>query len=760
MNNNIKDNILLRIENLIAEYEVGLGFLQNRKMTSFDVSTLPPTLGKMLTLAATQSPEFSNVAIVTTATFNLAHMYGQVRPAINDPAYSQDSISPNFYAIIIAPSGASKDLTYRALLKTTKKGLKHIADLKEAEENERALAAFIRRALKDNPTFDVNTITEEDYIDPNKPKLELVSDMESTRGGVAKQLSSLARSSYGMSAIFESELGMAIQSSTSAAEVITLLSKLFDMGSSTSAQFKSAEAQEQSIADMFPNFLGISSPTPFYQSDGAVRKTLVPAMETALARRTTIIFSSLDEDYENMYIPGSLEEERETLANSGRIVAELTAELQDILLTTVESLVDDKSIMMDEEAATVYLDYKGYNKKLAQRMVLKNGESVEALEIAGRAWKCLRIAALWTLAENSRIIPKHILIAAIYFADYTAQHLTRFSNAMKLEDYQLFIKDWEQGLFQNDTLPIDQAITRGYITSVTAAAIQAFLKPVNSRLSGSATVAYNDVLNSFIFTPIIKNTSNLYSYRATRGHTTDTITKASIDKPVTVFEKLLTADSSFTPFDQDITKLIVLQVDKSQLSMQMINKYLCDTTHFIATRTDIDDSHSFTLILPVSTEVTRDEYKYISMSIATQLMLHVLPEVCEASTIFHGYDSATCLVANENSKLYDISGLKGQHASGAPVSILEFKAAIKPTKAVVDKYFKSEIMDNQALIIDMLNASSTKLLLFASIVNDLVIHYVPTDSIESFIDSTNASLEVSIINEDKITYLLEPFKDL
>lgn len=60
----------------------------------------------------------------------------------------------------------------------------------------------------------------------------------------------------------------------------------------------------------------------------------------------------------------------------------------------------------------------------------------------------------WNNQHAVRRIDAATLKAAIYFCDYTAQHLTRFANTLELKDYELFINDWQQGFFDN-VLPID-----------------------------------------------------------------------------------------------------------------------------------------------------------------------------------------------------------------------------------------------------------------------------------------------------------------
>ena len=121
---------------------------------------------------------------------------------------------------------------------------------------------------------------------------------------------------------------------------------------------------------------------------------------------------------------------------------------------------------------------------------------------------------------------------------------------------------------------------------------------------------------------------------------------------------------------------------------------------------------------------------------------------------------ATVLSGTPPCKLFDISGILGNQASGADVQLLSIKPDTKPSAAAISKYLQDEIVQYKQLIIDMLNASSNPLLLFASILYDMKAHYVSDEQVLSFIDSVNSSLVTSIDEQTKQIYLIEPFVNL
>ena len=757
----IEERILSNLETLIAQYENELTFLQNRSMSRFDTTKLPKVIQDMVKLATAKTPSFSNISAVAVSNFVLSHLFGQLRPVINDPIYSDDKIGINTYSIIISRSGSGKDSTYQALSKAVSSAHELINKQHLSELEDKARQKFIKDAKKVTPDLDESTVTREAYAHLiDKPETTIAS-LGSTRGGLTTSLNRMAKNTYGIKSLFASELGLAIQSNSAIVEVLELFSTLFDMGESVSPEFKTQESKEESVNGMFPNLLGISSPAPFY-TEGNVRKLLVPMLTTSLARRVSVVFSNASEEFENEYIPETPTERREIQAKSRVILKEYTEELNNHFVKCVKHTLTDPVIMFDDEAQFIYDDYKSYTQDLSKYLLLKNGDSVEGIEMSGRAFKMGRIAATWALAQNKRIIDAATLKAAIYFCDYTAQHLTRFAHTLELKDYEVFINDWEQGFIDN-VLPVDQAITKGYISTkhLNKGALENFLKPVNSKLEGVATVSYNDKTNAFVFVPVIKDVGGDYSYRAIPGHLKDSpIPNVCNNKPMEALGRLLSVNSSINPFVEDTTNFVILTVEHSFLSMQMLSKYLNKTNHFISTAKDPANHHSFTVIIPVNSVIKKSDYKYIALSIANQLMLRVAPEICQWDVTHYGYEGSVVLTATQPANLFDISGILGNLASGADVPLLSVKPAVKPNAAIITKYLQDEILEYKQTLIDMLDASSNPLLLFATIVYDMKVHYVSDDKILDLIDNVNSSLIKSIDEQTKQTYLIEPFINL
>lgn len=746
----IEHKILSDLKHLIDQYEEELTFLKNRSFDKFDTTLLPKPLQDMIKIANAKTPSFSNISALAVSNFVLSHMFGQVRPTLNDGVYSDDAIGLNTYSIIIAKSGGGKDSTYQALMKTTYSALELVSIQQAQEATEKARSKYIREMKRANPKFDESSVVPDDYTHTIPKPESTIASLASTRGGLSTSINRMSQSSYGIKSLFASELGLAIQANPSVIEVLELFSILFDMGQSVSPEYKTQESKEESILGMFPNLLGISSPAPFYQ-EGNVRKLLVPMLTTSLARRVSVVFSNAKEEFENEEIPKSTIEKRQLQNESRLILRDLTEQLNQHFHTCMKSLISNRSIMFDDEAAQVYDDYKSYTQEKSKYLLLKDGDSVEGIEMSGRAFKMGRIAALWAIAQGKQIIDVPTLEAAIYFVDYTASHLLRFAATLELKDYELFIDDWQQGFFDN-VLPIDQAITRGYISTkqLNEQSLRNFLKPVNSRLEGIATVSYNDKSNAFIFTPVTKNLSDTYDYRAVPGTVlTRPLATVINNKPMEALGKLLTVTSTFNPFAAETTKFVVIPTNEPMISRAYIHKYIENIHHFM---TDT------ALILPVNAVITKDQYKYVTMSIANQLMLRVQPTDCEHGSLHYGVSGSMLSTSSDPiAKLFDVSGILGNYASGVDVPLLYAKSDVKPSPAVISKYLKEDILAHKQALVEALAVSSLPLLLFANIIADMAAHWVEPERILELVHEVNAALETSFTTEIISEYLITPF---
>ena len=757
----IKNNLNLLIQDYESSSE--LQFMFNSKTAEYDISQLPNIIQDMTRLVTTKSSSFSDISAVGMALFVLSGLFGQARPQISAQAYSDDILGVNFYGLILAGSGKGKDSSHKALIKACGKAFAHVQHLKEKSAVEKAKRVYIKTMAQSNPDFDKSQVAFNDYEDIANKFIEdlepIVADIKSSRGGLTSSMNRMSDSEYGITSIFSSELSMSIESSPFPPEVLELLATVYDMGESNISSFKSAESKEKALQGVYPNFLGITNATSFF-TEGPTRNVLVPKLKGAFLRRMFTIFSDTDEEYQNVIQPTNRADKKLLQVKNRQVIHELTSSIDNRLLEAIKGLLGNTTIAFDTEAESLYDDYFGYCESIAMRLELTDSTSTEATEVSGKAFRTGRVAALFALAQNKRIVDYKTLKAAILFADHCSVHSVRLMKALSLQKYQLMVLHYEDGVFGN-TLSLSEAITRGYITTkeVGSKAMMNFLSPVNSDMKGRCVVTYCEEKHEFTFTPLARNTNNLYSFRATKVISEDKpVPKELINKGVNIFSKLLITNSSINSFIGNTTKVVILTVDKSLLSIGLVNHYLADIKHWIAYKSDAEDESSFTVILPVNMEISKSDYKFISMSIAEQFLLNVAPETCEPEYIHHGYNDAVQFSSDATAKLFDVSGIITNAATSTAVPKLLTKASAKPTAAAINKFVTTEIETNIETIINITNVSNTPLLFLASIAYTMLCKYVSDEVTENVINSINNSIEHSFSAEDINKYVLEPFK--
>lgn len=751
--------------NLINYFEQEIDLIPLNKTKTFDLTVLPSIVQDLVQVALTKTPSFANITATSIVTFCLSELFGQLRPRIVDSIYSPDSLGLPYYSIVLSGSGSGKDSTYNAMKTAMRSAYEYIEKLKTDEIEDIAKKIFIAQMKREDPDFDITTVRQEHYQHLVKPPEETTISLRSTRGGITSSLNRLDRYQWGTKSMFSSEFAMAMQGSGTVTEVFELFSEMFDNGSAASPEFKTEENKEKPITDKFINMLGISSPTMFY-TDEAVKNKLIPLISTALARRMFFVSPEVKEDYENLVIPDSTEGVRELLANNRLKHRQLIESTNEELLRAVETVKDSKTLVFEDSAAQLYEDYKAYTQYKATVISTILPNSILALEMQGRAFKLGRVAGLWALAQNTCRIDVPTLQAAIYFAEHSAEHLSRFAKQISMKPYDLLANDYISGVV-NGILPVDKAITLGYITSATQSTIKAFLEPLNSSLKGIAVVNYSDKDNAFKFIATEKNESvGDYSYSANKVSTPSdrenvtSYTYVKDNAKLSTIINLITTDSTYNPFGtKDSTKFVVLDIKSSNISIEILHKYLKYTNHLISLKDDTEDNFTYTLFLPLSETITKHEYMYVCNSIATNLMLRPVKGSTDPSTVYQGY-KGTKTINNINNELslYDISDIRAKMASKKPYTTLRDKD-INLTTTQKRKRAEKAMDEYESMIIALENADNM-LLEFAHIARYLKTEFVEEQDLIDRIDNLNSSLPNPIDEVKKQKYLIEPFKDL
>jgi hypothetical protein len=147
------------------------------------------------------------------------------------------------------------------------------------------------------------------------------------------------------------------------------------------------------------------------------------------------------------------------------------------------------------------------------------------------------------------------------------------------------------------------------------------------------------------------------------------------------------------------TNLIVLDVDNSEVPMQIMHEYLQVHRHIIATTSDVTNKHKFRILLPINVELdgsNTKQFNYITKRIAADLLIDADKVSFNTCQPFYGYAGAE-IIQQETGQLFDITEYLTGYASGEEQIALVHKPTTFKTKAGRDNHV-NKIIDNAAKV--------------------------------------------------------------
>ena len=683
---------LLQIKKLIKEYEELLGDTLHTG-DHFDMTRLPTIVQQAIKLVVAKSPGFSNVGALTTVNYVFNHIIGQLRPVINDMVYSDDMLTPNYYGILISPSGSGKDSSYNALLKAGSTALSLLEEERknfiQAEARKRAL----KIKLKDEPNATEEDLSWEEIQPFMRDMLNIKMSGDSTRGGVASTLNKFQKEPFGVPSIFMGEFGLDLKNGNTIQELLKLLGSLYDMGVSTPPEFKTDDVKEAEITGMYPNFLGHTSPKILFGNE-KVKDSLSSLFHTMLARRCWFTMPTDAESIENNPVPETVTASRKLSAVRRQTISELAPILDNQLVEAVRKMLADPAqrvITFSDEAADLYTDYFEYTNNLSK---LQEDSSISQVELAGRAFKVGRLAAVWALVQGQNEISKDTLASVIYFAQYNGRYIAEFVKLTTSKPFILLANVFLQGKVTELTL--DTAITHGYIQRVSND-FKELIDPLNSYLRDKGVCTYDDENKIFKYTSFkVAPTTNVgytMSYTVCDGvpKSDRTSLLASFDKvkengSFKFLLKLMSTDSVYNVFKYDAapnkdgidvpntrrqdtiisdTRLVSIDVDESPVDMETVHAYLENFKHIICTTSDSTNKRKFRILLFVNVALSAEDpagFSYVMKRIATDLLVKADPTCFNPAQAMYSYKDSVML-HNENGKLFPITEYIKEYAT-------------------------------------------------------------------------------------------------
>lgn len=523
------------------------------------------------------------------------------------------------------------------------------------------------------------------------------------------------------------ELGLALKSGNTIDEVLAFLTECFDMGRSEAPEFKSDEVKESSIEGMYTNLMAHTSPKIVFGYD-SVREKLSMLFHTALARRCNFSFPDEDESCENNPVPDTIQAARQLTHVRHDIIVNTTPAISDRMTSIVRDMVVNPAmriVTFDHDAATLYADYFDYCIKRSEIM---EDSSILQIEMAGRSFRLGKLAALWALTCGTNIITKELYQSIIYYAEYNAKYLDKFVKLTNAKPFELLAQVFKSG--KTNIITLDSALTNGYINRVTKD-FKEILDPLNSVLRTDGTVAYNEESKVFIYSAYKRvqeeeaNGDLCMSYtilpdntsKEDRQYHLNSFEKARCNLGLQNIVNLLKKDAIYSTFTYDTitdndgntienkrgqatinsdTKLIVIDVDKSEVPMEVISEYLESFKHIVATTSDPTNKLKFRIILPINVELSgRDtkQYAYVVKRICADLLVQADKVSFNPAQPFYAYSTSEILV-NEQGQLLDITGYLTDYANDPEFHNQKPLPSVKPKTEAARKSHVNKIMDN------------------------------------------------------------------
>lgn len=717
------------IKNLITLYERDLGSILDVG-TKFDLNRLPTQIQDIVKVVTAKAPSFSNVSAISVVNYGISHVLGQLRPKINSTVYSSSLIGCNIYSINISPSGSGKSSSVNAMLDAFSPALTMIEQVRKQDQLLIAKNAALQNALQSDPKLTINDITDSMAAPFMSPLPRITTSDKSTRGGLATLTAKLEKERFSNLSIMIDELGMALKSGNTIDEVLAFLTEAFDMGKNEAPEFKGDDVKETSINGMYTNLLAHTSPKIVFGYE-TVREKLSMLFHTALARRCNFSFPDEDESCENNPVPDSIPAARNLTHARHDIIVNTAPIISDRMTEVVQKMLldpNERIVTFDHDAATLYADYFDYCVKRSEIM---EDSSILQIEMAGRSFRLGKLAALWALTCGTNVITKDIYKAAIYYAEYNSKYLNKFVKLTNAQPFELLAQVFKSG--KTNIVTLDSALTNGYISRVTKD-FKEILDPINSVLRTDGTVSYNDETKVFLYSPhkhIAEEEAKgdlCMSYtilpdgtsKDDRQYHLNSFEKARCNLGLQNIVNLLKKDAIYSAFTYDTveddngnlienkrsqatinsnTKLIVIDVDKSEVPMEVISEYLESFKHIIATTSDPSNRLKFRIVLPINVELSGKDtklYAYVVKRICADLLVHADKVSFNPAQPFYAYSTSEIL-CNEEGRLIDITGYLTDYASNPEFTNTKPLPTSKPKTEASRKAHVNKIMDNYSV---------------------------------------------------------------
>lgn len=562
-------------------------------------------------------------------------------------------IPVNAITFVLAPSGASKDKSMKAIRGCLSEGYKTIEESRKRIAKEQAIKAADEEGLDKHTEW---SVYKEFYTEP-APLFTAMTNPSAYLDYLAHIESLPLGSGY----LYSGELGSELQTNQDMIPAIRIMSELYDTGYKETKPLKDRGSQTPEIKNLAVSSLLIGSYDNILY-DESIKSKFKLEFTTKLARRSFFSFNPGTVKPKNYAsISAMLQEEQnaENIAAMQRIkLNELSGQ---IAAWNIEQGITP--LEMTKECKDLFDIYKRYNKEVSSQISKLYPISIIVREHSH--WKTLKLAAALAIFNCQTEITAENYIEAISITELLQNDMRNFEDELRKEKYEQFV-DYMHYIADEGkaTITAHSLKKMGYITSTSS--IDSKLRELVTLASSlDSTGLYTQKGSEIHYEEIIRTDLLGASCIEVSGTKEDRQYQCSgqyqyFQASFPDLASLLNQDYAFSNFKfkdgkrgkdniDGGTKWVCLDIDNSKITDEEAHYMLMSINHHIARTSDPDNPFKFRIIIELDSIVTLEGKLWKNFIESISNYLSIKADLLPPSQIFFGYEGRNVLsVADKN----------------------------------------------------------------------------------------------------------------
>ena len=580
----------------------------------------------------------------------------------------------NATSFIIADSGLGKDSSVKAARRCFAPGY----DLIENKRKQLAKEQAIKAASDAGEDVPYEFENYKKYYYPPAPVLIAPT----TPQGLIQHLNDISDIQFGAGSIYAGEIGDELATNANMLEIIKTVAETYDTGDKEIVYTKGKEHRSKEIKSTALNSLFVGSPT-YLIFDPSVRKKFIIAFGSKLARRANFCYVPKALPEKSFKSVKALKDYRRQERDSALAARERMSK-GIVTITQYHLQKRNELLQISEEVFDLFTSYHRYNYEVSKTIDSKY--PLSKLVRQHLQWKALKIAGAFAIFNQNEEVTAEDYIDAINFCEKLNTDMGEFEAELVKESYELFADYME--LAAGDTgkyeITVHDLKKLGYISG-TGSPVSKMKELIflASAYDKSAVYTYSE--QSIKYEKIVHTDSIKLSFIPIDNSPIFKAIKAGGDKAVLTEAKnrvaqtangmltatttnfadlalMLTKDVAYTPFlykdnkrNRDTvisgTKVLVLDIDKSNITASEAHYILQDINHHIALSSDESNQFKFRVLIELDSyvDVNPVVWRHFFLSVGESLSLTVDP--LPQSQLFFSYSGRPVLSVTDKSPL-------------------------------------------------------------------------------------------------------------